>query len=103
MDNKRFMETFISDIEKIVTREPVIPSEHDDCDKEYNELLFLAHILAKADYTPDSRDRTEKINKMTTNTRNCGEMEDDELDMVAGGVNLNEQTNEKGKKDGFKI
>jgi len=98
MSDKHYLESFISDIDKIVSGESIISSECDDSDEEYKELLFLAQVLAKADYAPESQGWTEKMKKMIANTRENGEMEDDELDMVAGGVNINDIL---GKKSGI--
>lgn len=97
MSDKYSLKSFITDIDKIVFGELNIPSECDD--EEYKELLFLAQVLAKADYTLESQDRIKKIKEIST--RENDEMEDDELDMVAGGVDLNALLGERGKKDGI--
>ncbi|MCF8011127.1 MAG: hypothetical protein K9L17_06620 [Clostridiales bacterium] len=91
MSEKHSLETFISYIDKVVSGESISPSECEDYNEENKELLFLAQLLAKADYTPESKGGPEKME---------GEMEDDELDMVAGGIKLDDIFDEKGKKNG---
>lgn len=99
MSEKNFLELFIIDIEKIICGEMKIPSEYQHCDEEYKELLYLAQLLVKADYTTKSQDWMEKtMKKVISSIQKTGELEDDELDMVAGGVNLNEILDEYKKK-----
>ncbi|WP_347489119.1 hypothetical protein ABDB91_18150 [Desulfoscipio sp. XC116] len=98
MCDKHSLESFIADIDKIVSGESGSSSEYEGCDEEYKELLFLAQMLAKADYTPENRERINRIKKMLSAIPENGEIEDDELDMVAGGVNLNDILD---KKDGI--
>jgi replicative DNA helicase len=98
MSEKHSLASFISDLDKIVSRESIIPSEREDCAQEEKELLFLAQILVKADYATESSGR---IKKMISHIRENGELEDDDLDLVAGGLNLNASDIEKGKKDGL--
>ncbi|MGI6647517.1 MAG: hypothetical protein ACOX5W_00230 [Bacillota bacterium] len=81
------LEAFISDLDKIIFGEPIDPSEYEQYDTEHKELLYLAQLLAQADYTPETRGARERLwSKMHKN----GELEDDDLDLVAGGVNLHE-------------
>lgn len=81
------LEVFISDLDKIISGEPIDPSEYEQYDAERQELLWLAQLLAQADYTPETRGARERLwSKM----HNYGELADDELDLVAGGVNLHE-------------
>ena len=49
------LEAFISDLDKIIIGEPIDPSEHEQYDAEHKELLYLAQLLAEADYTPETR------------------------------------------------
>ncbi|GAB6181629.1 hypothetical protein JCM14036_29480 [Desulfotomaculum defluvii] len=98
MNDKNSLESFISDIDKIVFGESNVLFECEHGDVEYKELLFLAQVLVKADYSQESQGLVKKvISKMQKN----GEMEDDELDMVAGGININIISDEKGKKAGI--
>ena len=41
---------FVSDIDKTISGESIVSSD----DKEYKELLRLAHLLVKADFNPPS-------------------------------------------------
>lgn len=100
MREKNSLKLFISDIEKIISGEITISSEYQHWDEEYKELLFLAQLLAKADYTPKSQDQMETmLKKVIHNTHDFDELADDELDLVAAGVNLNEIPVELKKKD----
>jgi hypothetical protein len=88
MNKKRSLASLISDIDKIVLYgKTLIFNEGEDCDKEDKEILLLAQLLAKADYSIKSPNFTEKI---FSNARRDDELIDDELDMVAGGLNTNE-------------
>lgn len=91
------LESFLADIDKIISGETTIPSAYEHCAEEYNELIALAQLLTKADYaTEDGRQRVwQNINKNRT-----GEIDDEDLDMVAGGVNL-QILDEKNKKNGI--
>lgn len=97
MNKKHSLKSFISDIDKIALYgEAIIPAECEDCDKEYRELLLLAQLLAKADYTTKSQGRMENMMaKIISNAREDDQLENDELDMVAGGLNLNEALDKK--------
>lgn len=100
MRGKTSLKLFISDIEKIISGDINISSEYQHCDKEYKEVLFLAQLLAKADYTQKSQDQMEKtMRKLINNIHSIDELEDDELDMVAAGVNLKEILLEAKKRD----
>ncbi|HBV99463.1 MAG: hypothetical protein JL50_02495 [Peptococcaceae bacterium BICA1-7] len=101
MSKKYSLDSFISDIERIALHGgTVTQSEVDDCDEEYKELLLLAELLAKVNYTAKSQGRVEKVMaEMISNAREDDELEDDELDMVAGGRNLNEMPDGKKNKD----
>jgi len=95
--NERYSpDSFIADIDKIISGESIIMSECEDGNEEDKELLLLAQILAQADYAPESQSRSEK---MFANIRENGEMQDDDLDMVAGGINMNDILGARGKKD----
>ncbi|KJS18305.1 MAG: hypothetical protein VR69_00990 [Peptococcaceae bacterium BRH_c4b] len=100
MNKKHSLKSFVLDIDKIALYdEAVIPAECEDCDEEYKELLLLAQLLAKADYTTKSQGRMENMMaKIISNARKDDQLEDDELDMVAGGVNLNEMSDKKKEK-----
>lgn len=101
MNKKHSLDSFISDIDKIVLYGgSITQSDGEGCDEEYKELLSLAQLLAKVDYTTKSQGWMEKVMaKIISNAREDNELEDDELDMVAGGLNLNEMLDEKKKKD----
>ena len=88
------LESFVSDIDKIISGESIVPSD----DKEYKELLRLAHLLAKTEFNPPSPNLKKKIWEIIGKK---GELEDDDLDMVAGGLNANAILDEKNKKNGI--
>lgn len=95
MNNKHSLQSFLSDIDRILDGELIAPFEGADCSHEYKELLFIAQMLAQADYTPGNQDQAKK---MIADIKAQGELEDDELDLVAGGVNMNNMVDKKGKK-----
>lgn len=94
MMEKHCLEMFIADIDKIVSGESVISSACAHGGKEYRELLGLAERLARADYT--GRSRMEKI---WADLCKIDELQDDELDMVAGGVSPDAVRGETDKKN----
>ena len=99
MDEKQSLAQFVSDIDKIISGDSIIFTEHEDEDKEYRELLFLAKLLFKVDYPVTSKGRVgRKIKKVILNIQATDELKDDELDMVAGGANLNEMFDNENKK-----
>jgi len=81
------LEAFIADLDKIIFGEPIDPSEYEQYDAERQELLCLAKLLAQADYTPETQGARERL---WLKMHNFGELADDDLDLVAGGVNLQE-------------
>lgn len=97
MNKNHSLETFISDIDKITLYGGTISqSECDGCDEEYKEVLFLAQLLAKVDFTTKGQDWMEKMMaEKILNAQEDDKLEDGELDMVAGGLNLNEILDEK--------
>ncbi|MTI83400.1 MAG: hypothetical protein FH756_05715 [Firmicutes bacterium] len=97
MSEKHSLESFISDIEKIVSGDTINPPDYEHCDEEYKDLLSIAQMLTNADYSTKSQRLLEKI--ISRDMEN-GEVDDD-LDMVAGGLNLNDMSGEKGKKNGI--
>ncbi|HBW37650.1 hypothetical protein [Desulfosporosinus sp. BICA1-9] len=100
MREKNSLKLFISDIEKIISGEITISSEYQHWDEEYKELLFLAQLLAKADYNQKSQDQMETmLKKVIYNIHDVDELDDDELDLVAAGVDLNIIALENKKKD----
>ncbi|MFZ7101731.1 MAG: hypothetical protein ACOWWO_03605 [Peptococcaceae bacterium] len=88
MNEKNCLQEFLADIDKIISGEPVSAAEGEQDNLEYQELLSLAKLLVKADYTPGK------------NQEQSCELADDDLDMVAGGLNLNGLLTEKDKKYG---
>ncbi len=97
MIEKHCLESFISDIDRIVAGESVILSECEHCDEDYKDIIRLAQLLEKADYATEPRGGLERI---CSNIPRIGELEDDDLDMVAGGLNLGAMVDEKDKKNG---
>lgn len=93
MNEKHDLDSFVLDIDKIISGESIVSD-----DKEYKELLRLAHLLVKADFNPPSPNLKKKIWEIITKK---GELEDDDLDMVAGGLNLSHIIDEKDKKNGI--
>lgn len=84
MNDKQCMETFILDIDKIVSGESVKLSDYEHCDVEYQEMLLIARLLMQADYTQESQGGAARVR---ANIPSQGQLEDDDLDLVAGGVN----------------
>lgn len=72
--------SFMAAVDKIVAGERVSPSAYQDWDEEAKELLFLAKVLAES---------CPPVNE---------QLSDDDLDMVAGGVNPYELFEKKDKK-----
>lgn len=96
MNEKHDLDSFVLDIDKAISGESIVSSDN----KEYKELLRLAHLLVKVDFNPnppfpDMKKKTWEI------IAKKGELEDDDLDMVAGGLNLNPSIDEKDKKNGI--
>lgn len=84
MNNKYSLEAFNLDIDRIASGESSVLSEYEDCDAEYKELLQTAQLLAQADYSKESQMGADKL---LARLMKKGELEDDELDLVAGGLN----------------
>lgn len=78
------LEAFILDIDRIASGELIVQTEYEQCDAEYKELLQVAHLLAQVDYSRESQRGAEKL---LARIRKKGELEDDDLDLVAGGTN----------------
>lgn len=89
------LDVFLADIEKIISGESISSTEYGPYDAEHQELLFLAQLLTKADYTPETGVGKKRL---WSNIYKKGELEDDDLDLVAGGVNLDELFDEINKK-----
>lgn len=83
MSEKYSMDKFILDIDRISSGEAIVWSDK-DCDGEYRELVKIAQLLTQADYTRESKNVAEKL---LARAKLSGELDDDDLDMVAGGVN----------------
>lgn len=85
MDKKHSLDSFVSDIDKIMLNGgKITQSECGDCDEEYKEILLLAQLLAKVDYTAKSQGRMEEMMvEIISNIRKDDELADSELDMVA--------------------
>ncbi|KUG02626.1 hypothetical protein ASZ90_019994 [hydrocarbon metagenome] len=95
MTEKNRLESFIVDIDKIISGELVTAGEHTSGDEEYQELLSLAQLLTQANNATENPGLKERI---WSNIQKNGELEDNDLDMVAGGLNLNAVLEEKNKK-----
>lgn len=98
MMGKNRIESFIANIDKILSGDLVIPAEYMCSDEEEKQLLFLAQLLARADYAGPKHSSMEEL---WSSIQRGGQLEDDELDMVAGGLNENAILDEKNKKDGI--
>ncbi len=96
MSEKHSLETFMSDIDKIVSGDAISASDCEHRDEEYKDLLSLARLLVQADYTPEGGDRMQEL---IAKIQDNDELEDDELDMVAGGVKLDDILDEGKKRD----
>ena len=83
MNQKYNLEALNLDIDKIASGESIVLSEYQDCDAEYKELLQIAQLLAQADYAKESQTGADKL---LTRLMKNGELEDDDLDLVAGGT-----------------
>jgi hypothetical protein len=92
---EKCLESFVSDIDKIIAGEPLTSTVYEHCDQEYQELLALAQMLANVDYTTESQGGRDKV---AARIHGSFELEDDELDLVAGGVNPNAAADEHEKK-----
>lgn len=96
MNEKICLTSFVADIDKIISGQPITPAAYKDCHEEYRELLALAELLAAADYTAECQGAKSKVAKIV---HSSDELEDEQLDMVAGGVNpdaiFDEQKNKK--------
>jgi hypothetical protein len=66
------LKSFLASVDKIVSGQPLKPSEYEQYDKDDQELLCLAQLLADGSWA-----------------RQNDELADDELDLVAGGANSN--------------
>ncbi len=95
MIEKDEMKSFVSDIDQIISGKMVISPDSGHQDESYKELLLLAQLLAKADFTADP---PERLKKLWADCIKEAELEDDELDMVAGGVNPDALPDNKGEK-----
>lgn len=93
--NEHDIESFLLDIDKVISGKLDISSASDYKDREYQELLMVAQMLTKADFSAESPEREKRI---WSNLQQDGQLEDDELDMVAGGLNLNAMLDEHEKK-----
>jgi hypothetical protein len=91
--NEHDPNAFMLDIDKILAGEPVVVSEQD---QEYQELLMLAQLLAAADFSRADPEREERI---WSKLHQDGRLADDELDLVAGGLNLDALLAEEEKKE----
>ncbi len=89
-------ESLTADIDKIIAGELTVSSEDEPYDDERRELLRLAQLLAQADFSAEPSDR---IKKLWSELHNNDQLEDDELDKVAGGVNLNAVLDQEKKKE----
>ncbi|HBQ86816.1 MAG TPA: hypothetical protein DD811_10120 [Syntrophomonas sp.] len=95
MADKQELESLTAAIDKIIAGELTVSSEGEPYD-ERQELLRLAQLLARADFPYEPSD---KMKKLWSELQNNGQLEDDELDMVAGGLNLNAVLEQEKKKD----
>ncbi len=95
MVEKDKMESFTLDIDQIISGKLVISSDSEHHDEAYKELLLLAQLLTKADF---SAEPPERLKKLWADCIKEAELADDELDMVAGGVNPNAVPDHKDEK-----
>ncbi|WP_031515862.1 hypothetical protein [Desulfofalx alkaliphila] len=95
MIKKRYLESFNEDIDKILSGDLVIPPDYRHCNDEYKELLFLAQLLARADFSIEMEGRKEKI---WSRVREIDELSDEDLDLVVGGLKINETLDKNGNK-----
>lgn len=93
--NENDIKTFVLEIDQIVSGELDISSAGDGHDQEYQELLMLAQVLAGADFAAESPEREKRI---WERLHKSGQLQDDELDRVAGGLNINALLDEHKKK-----
>jgi hypothetical protein len=94
--NEHDLNAFMLDIDKIFAGEPVVVSAGAGQDQEYQELLMLAQLLAAADFSSEDPEREERI---WSKLHQDGRLADDELDLVAGGLNLDALLAEEEKKE----
>lgn len=86
MTEKDCPASFTADIDKIISEEISIPLPPGHNGDEYREMLFVAQLLAKTDYVEETKAARERIR---SNIQNNGQLDDEDLDLVAGGANLN--------------
>lgn len=97
MNEKECLGKFMADIDRIITGEQITLAEYEHYDAEHKELLSLARLLVRVDYAKENRGAKERI---WSKLYNSTELADIDLDMVAGGVNLNGVEERLNKKNG---
>lgn len=97
MMEKHCRGSFFEDIDKILAGELDIPAEYKGSSEEDQELLYLAQVLARVEYAAPNSNGMERLRSQLNNN---GRLEDDELDMVAGGLQL-DALDERNKKNGL--
>lgn len=96
MRGKQKNELFMEDVDKILEGSLSVSTNDWQAEDEEKQLLYLAQLLTKVDLGKNSElhmeDLWKKINKK-------GQLDDLDLDMVAGGKNEAAINNDKNKKD----
>lgn len=86
LGTKKPQELFDDLIEKIINKEPVTSSNDVEINQDDKELLTLAKLLREVDFSKDSKLNSKTLCKKTKDDQ---ELDDDDLDLVAGGRNPN--------------
>ncbi|MDD3852448.1 MAG: hypothetical protein PHD40_02180 [Syntrophomonadaceae bacterium] len=95
MTSKHKLKTFIQDIERIVSGKQVPSFQHDNIEPEYRDILTIARMLTDADYSDKAQ---EAANKLKAKSKSADQLEDEDLDLVAGGTNTNALEDEYDKE-----
>jgi len=93
MTSKNKIKAFIQDIEGIVSGKQAQSSQH-NIEPEYRDILTVARMLAEADYSDKAQ---AAANKLIAEFKSGDQLEDEDLDMVAGGTNTNALIDEYDK------
>lgn len=99
MKEEKCMEMFLHDLDHIALGKDVERAHYAQCDPEYIELLDLAKLLAEADFAERANLAAARLKDKLFSRE---DLDDEELDLVAGGRNTNPLNLENDDKFGFK-
>lgn len=87
MSNDNLRNLLNDEIDRLLASDSAEMPEHPQYNEECQDLLKLAAALAKVDFTPARKKSFAEFAGQIKNKNNA-ELNDDELDLVAGGVDL---------------